>query len=164
MASYLTLDELKTYAVVPRAWVDLVEQSDPGFLEAQLEQWSRWIDARLRKRYKTPFDPATASPTVKGWLARIVSLRVLWRRGIEATDQSYIDIKADAEAAIADVLEAANGEVGLFDLPEADGVAGASGIVHGMPRVYSETSPYVAGDEQERVGRGEDNGRFGTFR
>lgn len=161
MPPYLDIDGFRDLTTMPSAAVDELEIVAPGFLEKQLEAWSAWLDSRLSKRYAAPFS-APYPIAVRMWLARIVTPRAFQRRGVDATDEQYIDIRDDAKAAEAEVLEAANSETGLFDLPlRAD--TSASGISKGGPFVYSEQSPYVGFDEQRRTGRNEDRSGGGTY-
>lgn len=157
--AYLTLAEFKTRALLPPEYVDDVESAHAGFTTAQLESCSKLdIDARLAKRYATPFT-APYPEAIQAWLARIVTHRVFLRRGVDPTDQQAVDVKTDHDDAKKEILEAANSNEGLYDLPlRADTTA--SGISRGGPRGYSEQSPYVWMDGQSCVGRQEDsNGR-----
>jgi hypothetical protein len=159
--AYLSLSEFKLRTTLPAEYVDAIETAQAGWIAAQLESWSKWIDARLRKRYAAPFsDPYPEA--VLSWLGRIVTLRCMLRRGVDATDAQFIEIKADADAAVLEVKEAADSETGLFDLPLLS-VSDTSAIVKGGPFCYSEQSPYVAFDAQRETGRDEDRFRGGTF-
>lgn len=158
--AYLTLAEFKIFMVIPNQWVDAIEAVDPGFTDGQLATWSEWMDSRLRKRYQAPF-AEPVSVTVKGWLARIVTVRVCMRRGVDPTDQQFAELKADDQAARDEIKEAADSDIGLFDLPLRSD-APVSGIALGTPRSYSEASPYVCLDTQEQRGRWEDLARGGT--
>ncbi len=160
MAQYLTKDTLPTRAVVPREWIEDVEREQPGWIDIKLEEISDWIDGRLRKRYAAPFSEPTPKCVLR-WVAKIAALDVLHRRGVNAQDQQYEDIRDEAHAAKAEVLEAANSETGLFDLPLRADTA-ESGITQGGPMGYSEQSPYVWADGQRETGRNEDQSGRGT--
>ena len=162
MATYLDINAFKALSTMSSAEVDELEAIAPGWLTAKLAARSRWIDARLAKRYATPFgDPAPEA--VQDWLARIVTLQAYLRRGVDPTDAQFQEIKLDAEKAEAEVQEAAEAQDGLFDLPlRAD--ASGSGISKGAPYVYSERSPTLwthiqsrRGREERRNGRGTDS-------
>jgi hypothetical protein len=119
----------------------------------------------LRKRYASPFfafdgtPPEVTPPTVQAWLARIVTWRVMLRRGVDPNDVQADTIKEDHDLAQAEVLEAANSETGWFDLPLRLDENG-SAITQANPRSYSEQSPYVYTDLQAATARTEDeNGR-----
>lgn len=161
MTAYLDLAGFKDLSEMPAASIDELEVDHAGWVDAQLGYWSRQIDARLAKRYATPFE----SPyplAVQGWLARVVTVRALRRRGVDANDEQYADMKADAEAAWAEIREAADSNEGLYELPlRADTTE--TGISRGGPYSYSEQSPYVWTDRQAATGRDEDAAGDGTY-
>lgn len=159
---YLTFDEFKSLSVMPGEDLDALEQVSPGWIDTQLEYWSAQIDSRLRKRYAAPF----SSPypiAVKGWLSRLVTVRAYLRRGVDPSDLQFAEIKADADAAVAEIKEAADANTGLFDLPLREDTT-STGVSKGAPMSYSEQSPFVWMDQQADIGRGEDGNRGGTYR
>ena len=160
---YLDLVGFTALSVMPKEFLDELEAAQPGWIAAQLRSWSASIDSRLRKRYKLVPFAAPYPDAVCGWLARIVTLRVAMRRGVDPNDAQFLEYKNEADVAQAELKEAADGELGLFDLPiAAGGDAQSSGIALGGPRVYSEQSPYVSFDMQRSTGRQEDRNRGGT--
>lgn len=160
MTAYLDLAGFKGLTLMPSSYVDELEVAEPGWLDKQLAYWSSWIDARLAKRYAAPF--ASPYPTaVTGWLARLVTLRAMLRRGLDANDAQFETYQGDHDSAKAEVEEAANSETGLFELPlRADTTT--SGISRGGPLGYSEASPYVWTDVQREAGVREDVAGSGT--
>lgn len=104
--------------------------------------------------------PAVPDVILK-WLTQLVTFDVLERHGADANDPFVQRRQADADAAKADVLEAANSRDGLWDLPVDDDQGSA--ITTGGPRFYSETSPYVGQDLLEERGRCEDLQGRGTY-
>lgn len=159
MASYLTLAEFKARTVMPGADIDALEALAPGFVLARLTIESGSINARLTKGYDVPF----AAPTpdiVVGWLVAIVTEQAFRRRGVDPNDPQATEYVRDADRARAELLEAANSETGLFDLPLRQDLPSSSGRSKGGPLGYSETSPYVAFDLQREAASSEDmNGR-----
>lgn len=151
---YLDLFGLKALALLPAETLDEIDAANPGWFDATLAERSRWIDGRLSKRYACPF--ATPVPEiVQGWLARIVMFRATFLRGFKPTDESALQLKADHDAALEEIKEAANAVDGLFDLPLRQDTT-ASGISKGGPLAYSERSPYVGRDVRGRAGRDDD--------
>jgi hypothetical protein len=141
LAGYLTTVEFKALTIAPAAMVDTIEVQSPGWTQAQLDYWSAWIDSRLRKRCEVPF--STPYPVaVTGWLQRIVTRNVYLRRGVNATDEQWVEVQRDHTDAKAEIGEAADGKEGLYELPlRADTTATA--VSKGGPLSYSEVSPYT---------------------
>jgi hypothetical protein len=160
MPSFLTPEQFRQRAAIPREYVDAIEQVEPGWLDLQLSMKTAWIIARLDKRYGPFVEPYPDA--LMDWLVAIVTPRVWLRRGHDPTDEQALEYKADAERATAEVMEAANSETGLFDLPLRANTT-ASGISKGGPFGYSEQSPYVSFDQQREVGRNEDFSGGGTY-
>lgn len=160
MASYLDIAGFKALSTMSSAEVDELEAIAPGWLTAKLAARTRWMEARLRKRYAVPF--AEPYPeAIQDWLARIVTLAAYLRRGVDPTDPQFAEIKADAEKAEEEIAEAAEAQDGLFDLPlKAD--SNGSGISKGAPYVYSERSPTLWTHIQSRRGREERRNGRGT--
>lgn len=167
MAIYLDYDGFRDLTMIPQVFIDEVEATAPGWIEGQLEYWARWIDSRLRKRYNTPFAAYNDSPptpvAIQGWLSRIVTLKVLTKRGVDPNDLQIEVLRDDHNAAIAEITEAADSEIGLFDLPTRTSEDGTE-INRGGPQSYSEQSPYVHTDGQISTGQNEDNAGVGTSR
>lgn len=131
----------------------------PDFLKETIAHVEDRINSRLRKRYAVPFaDPAP--PTVVGWLVDIVQVKAWLKVGIDETDNQWNTIKGLADAAEAQLLEAADAADGKFDLPLRANT-NASGIRNDTPMVYSEQSPYVGFDIAAQRARSEDRVRRG---
>jgi len=159
--AYLTTSEFKTRSLIPSGYVDDIESADSGWTLIQLEEASAWIDSRLRKRYAAPF----TSPypvAVLSWLTKLVTVRCYLKRGVEATDEQFVSIQQDAMDAKAEIKEAADSNVGLFDLPLRSDTT-ATGIDRSGPFAYSEQSPYVGFSRQARTGRTEDGNGSGSY-
>lgn len=163
MAAYQTLTEFRLRTVMPSADVDVVEIDTPGFTTKRLEVNSSKINARLRKRYAVPFSAALVPipEAVLDWLTKLTQWDLYLKRGVDPSDPSIAHVKADKEQADAELLEAANGEIGLFDLP-VDETKDASAITKGGPMGYSETSPYVFTTLQAEAGRLDDESGSGS--
>lgn len=163
MAAYLTIAELKLRTVMPPEFIDTLEGLQPGWVDAQLEQLSRWIDSRLMKRYAVPFvDPVPVPEVVRGWLARLVTFEVWQRRGWDPQDPQAVQIQRAADVARDDVKEAADAVQGLYDIPLLNG-EGKSLLSKPRTFGYSEASPYVWTDEQVVTGSYEDDNGGGSY-
>ena len=161
MAAYLTLAEFKGLTIMPSADVDEVETAQAGWIASQLDLWSRYIDARLRKRYEAPFS-APYPLTVTMWLTHLVTTEVYLKRGVDPNDAQWEIVTQRAEQAKAELEEAADSEKGKFDLPLRSDTTN-TGITQGTPAVYSEASPYVAFDGQRDTATDEDMNGSGTY-
>lgn len=154
---YLSLVDFRTNTLMPQSYVDEVETSNPGFIDARLLLQSAKINARLAKRYDAPFKQPYPI-AITEWLLAIVTNEVWLKRGIAATDQQAEQYQKDADTAKAELAEAANSDTGLFELPQREDTD-AAGVTRGFPLGYSEQSPYVWATQQARIGRDEDQGK-----
>lgn len=142
--------------VIPAGIVALLP--NPCFIDVRIADWTALIEARLRKRYAVPFtSPVPAAVLL--WLTAAVTADCYERRGFNpGSEQDKDAILGARDRVLADLKEAADSVTGLFDLPLRDDTAG-SGIVAEGPLSYTETSPYVAFDDQVENGRQEDMSR-----
>lgn len=159
MVAYLDMAALKLRTVMPPEFLDTLETLQPGWVDAQLEQMSRWMDARLMKRYAVPFVEPYPE-VVRGWLARLVTFEAWQRRGWDPQDPQASQIQRAAELARDDVKEAADAVAGLYDLPL---IEGKSLITKPRTFSYTEASPYVWTDAQVITGSDEDDNRGGSY-
>lgn len=159
MAGYLNIAAFKLLSVMPSGDIDARETAQVGYVTAQLDSASGYIDAQLSKRYAVPFTGLPDNSIVFRWTTDLATYRIWQRRGWDATDAQAEQIKEDHDRALEQIEKAANSVDGLYDLPLA---SGSSGISKGKPRVYSEASPYVSTDVQSAAGRAEDLARGGT--
>lgn len=154
--SYLDATGLKARIAAPSSLVDgtfipadkTVDRAAwTSFVNSRLQIESSRIDAILKKRYAVPFkDPVPE--IVLGWLADRVRPLLYERRGWDMSDEQAQSIKDAAEAALVQMKEAADSDVGLYDLPLANDQSGTSGVVNGGPYSYAEASPYSWTDVQ----------------
>jgi hypothetical protein len=158
VTAYLTIPEFKLRTIMPSEQIDRIETLQPGWLDAQLESSSRWVDMRVGKRYRVPFS-APFPESVRSWVARMVTARAYQHHGIPASDAQITLVTTDADKAETEVKEAADGQLGLVDLAQGDALRGVS---LGTPHSYSESSPYVGRDVQRQRARSEDRNRRGT--
>lgn len=159
MSQYLTTERFKALTLLPGHVLADIEQA-PGqseWLTEQIKAISNYINTRLAKRYVVPF-PDPPPPIVEIWIVAIVSLNAWLKRGVNATDETFREYKEKAEQASAEITEAANSELGLFELPRVgeDGST-SSAVRKGNTLSYSEASPYVGLSVQARRARREDD-------
>lgn len=99
---------------------------------------------------------------VLGWLVAVLDVDLWHKRGVNPQDPSIAEGIAERDRVLEELAEAANSETALFDLPTND-VQGDSAIAHAGPLFYTEASPFVGADLQERAGRAEDSRGCGDF-
>jgi hypothetical protein len=152
--AYLDVAGFTAATLIPDEFILDLDTRYPEFLPTRLLYASARIDSRLTKRYDAPFK--TPYPVaVLDWLTRIVSHEAWLKRGRAASDEDAQMYMADHDQAWADIKEAADSEIGLFDLPLRSNTD-QSGIQRGFPRVYSQQSPYAWSVAQARIGHMED--------
>lgn len=152
--------DFRTRTVMPDSSVDELWSRRSGYLEAAIAGAYADINARLRKRYATPF--AVKPEAVVRWMTRIVTPEAYRARGIDDADDQIETIDKDRERAYEEIKEAANAVDGLYDLP-VDPLLDATAISKGGPQGYSEASPYTWTDVQSSLLSTENTG-FGWRR
>jgi hypothetical protein len=149
---YLSFAEFKDRTVMPPTDVDALHAAYPTFFATRITSLSAHLDSRLRKRYAVPFADPTPE-AVKAWLTALLTLDAYLRRGVNATDEQFVEIVKAADSTKLEIKEAADSETGLFDLPlRADTTE--TGIVQGSPFGYAEPDPYAWLDVQKELVRG----------
>jgi hypothetical protein len=158
MSQYLTAERFNALSLLPNSVIQDIDNVQPEWLTEQIKQISHYINTRMAKRYDVPFSDTAPPPIVEQWIVAIVSVNAWLKRGISATDETFQEYKAKAEQAYTEINEAANSEIGLFELPrtDADGKS-VSAIRRGGTLSYSEASPYVGMSVQARRARHEDD-------
>jgi hypothetical protein len=160
--AYLTLTTFKLITTMPASFVDQIETLTPGWVDAKCAVISGSIDTRLNKRYACPFG-SPAPLIVQEWMERLLTYEAWLKRGVQSNDEQWKEVAKLRDQANSEIKEAADAVNGLFDLPLLASGVGGSAIVKGMPKAYSEQSPYVGMDQQRRVGVNEDQSGGGTF-
>lgn len=158
LGSYMDRDDLKIaiggVVGVRAQLVDGTFMSDGAdiaswrlFVEQRLVVRTSEINARLRKRYAVPFEDQRVPEVIRGWLAALVLPDLYEARGWDDSDAFAQSMRENATAAREAMKEAADSDVGLYDLPLAQDDT-ASAISKGGPLGYSEQSPYTWSDVQ----------------
>lgn len=148
----LTVAMFKQRTVMPSADVDLLEEMEPGFLDAQFAKATGRVYAQLRMRYAVPFGEPVPE-VVLGWIADIVTPIAYRKRGWNPSDEQSAAVEKDRVDALAELANAATEATGLYDLPLREDTA-EGGITFGAPLGYSESSPYEWTDVQAEAIRG----------
>jgi hypothetical protein len=174
MARYMSTARFKDLSIMPSPDIDLIESLEAGWVQAQIDRVGAALDARLAKRYAVPFggapviDPPLREDVpqvIEDWITTIVTARAYAKRGVNPSSGELWFTEMVIEpmkAAGAAILEAANSDTGLFDLPLKESAAPAGGATRGGPKGYSEASPYVWTDAQVDAARQEDEWGSGS--
>jgi hypothetical protein len=159
MSQYLTFGTYRDYTLAPASYVEQVENEEPNWINKQLALISSLIDAKLAKRYATPFDVDSPPALILDWTARLMNPRLYFKRGIDPADRQVSEMRKDAERAWEEIIDAADSKDGLTELPLRADLPGSTGIVKASPLSYTETSPYQwsvwqAEEDRDDSGRG----------
>lgn len=145
---YVDLDYVKLVASMPAADVDALNDLFPGKFTAIATSVSAIFEARLHKRYATPFE--SPFPEALRWHVAQVVAAELWRmRGYNPGHPLDATIEDRRKEALDWLKEAVDSKDGLVELPKRADQAGTSAIDRGGPRGYSEASPYAWLDVQK---------------
>lgn len=162
MSSPVSVAQFMVRTIMPQDDVTQLESSEPGFVQACLDDNWDLITSRLRKRYDVAKMQADPPRVALKWLVKLTTRDCYDKRGNNPSSLS--DEKAiygAAERAELDLKEAADSQTGLYDLPLLAS-SSSSGVTKGGPLGYTETSPYVWTSRQACQGRREDgSGRGG---
>jgi phage gp36-like protein len=136
MSQYLTAQEYAQLTIMPLSGVDELQTRYPGWLDAMLTSYSGMIDARLAKRYVTPFAVPVIAP-IKLLLTRLVDPIAYTKRGVDTSDAQQDRLDALYKQAEVDLAEMADSEVGKYDLPLRADLPNVSGLK--QPQVLSRS-------------------------
>lgn len=147
MPSYLTFAE---YSARSRIRASLITQAGSAKVEAWLAEHSATIRDRLVKRYAVDFtDPGPVPDTICKWLTAFVDHDVQEYIGGNPEGREDEWISKRVEKAEAQLMEAADSEKGLIELPFRNtNPLGDSAINKGGPHVESFTTIYGWFDAQ----------------
>lgn len=146
MTAYLDVPGFTQRTTMPSSDVALVDSVQPGYIAARIAYWQEKLDARLRKRYAVPF-AAPVPEVVLGWLADLITPDIWTKRGVDSSDPMIQRADKARDTSWGEVLEAANSETGLYDLPLREDLQ-TSGITAGGPLGQSQVSCYDWVDDE----------------
>ena len=126
---------------------------------------TRIFDAKLAKRYATPFglddagafDLSRVPEAVKLAVCDVVVYRLFAKRGFNpGSAQDEDAIIGARDRALAWLAEAADAEKGFVELPRRSNPTDESAVARAKPKFFSEASPYKWTERQANTGRSED--------
>jgi hypothetical protein len=147
MAIYASIQDVKDYGSMPAEDIDQLESQYSGLTLKLSEAISSLFDAKLAKRYATPFVEPYPYAIILN-VARQVAWRLWLKRGFNPKGEMDASIRQDFEDSEAWLREASNSQTGMIELPARQDQAQANGVVRAGPQFYSERSPYVWADNQ----------------
>jgi len=142
MAALLSPADFRTRSVMPTEDVDALEAQYPGLVAKLIGGREAWMHARLAKRYAVPFDAASPPEVALEWVTALVTIALYMRRGFNPSSEQDNLIVSEANRAQTEILEAANSETGLFELPLRQDAPSVGGAIGAEPFGYSEATPY----------------------
>jgi hypothetical protein len=146
---FVDLAYVKLVGSMPPADVDAVDSLYPGTFDAIAVAVSSMFEARLSKRYATPFE-APYPESLRWAVAHVVAAELWAKRGYNPSGADEI-IQRRKQEALDWLKEAADSKDGLLELPKRADTIGASGVTKGGPIATSQASPYEWIDDQARA-------------
>lgn len=147
---YVDIAYVKLVGSMPPADVDAVDGLFAGKFVAIATAISAMFEARLHKRYATPFEQPY--PEALRWHVAQCVVAEMWRaRGYNPGHPLDQTIEDRRKEALEWVKEAADSKDGLVELPKRADEAGTSAVNRGGPLGYSEASPWAWTDVQKET-------------
>ncbi|MGV1035314.1 MAG: hypothetical protein ACOYBP_08905 [Microbacteriaceae bacterium] len=137
--------------------VQPVKMGEAGaeFVNHQVWMIQSMINDILGAKYLTPFAPVPS--TVKFWIARIISPKIIERIGVDPTEAMYLRFVEDAKLAWEEIRAEASSEDINLPLPPIGETTSTSGLAAGYtqydPKTWYRVQADRARDERDR-GRG----------
>ncbi len=163
---------IKSVGLMPTDDVVFLRAQEPEFVDGTYLAVSRIFDAKLTKRYVTPFGLESGSfvitdvpEAVRFNVAQVCVSRMFAKRGFNPGSKQDEDvIIGERDRAFLWLNEAADAEKGFIELPRRALEPDVSAVAKGSPKVYSEQSPYAGFDRQGQDGRDDDARGSGRMR
>ena len=154
MAAYVDRDYVGLIGAMSPTDIEELETSVPGAFDAIALAVSRMFDARLSKRYQTPFDPVPEA--LKYHVTQVVVFELFKKRGFNPSSEQDATISDARKESLEWLKEAADSKDGLVDLPIRETpTPDVSAILQAGPLGTSDDSPYSWIDVQaERMRSG----------
>jgi len=170
--AYVDDTYIKAVGLMPAADVDFLRAQEPAFLDGTYLAVTRIFDAKLTKRYVTPFGLESGTfvetdvpEAVRFNVAQVCVSRMFAKRGFNPGSKQDEDvIMGERDRAFTWLNEAADAENGFIELPRRAFEPDVAAVAKVMPKVYSEQSPYAGFDRQGQDGRDDDARGSGRLR
>ena len=141
--AYIDIAYLGLVGTIPHDEITQYSANNPGVVDAICESVSRMFDARLHKRYATPFQEPYPE-VLRFHVAQVVSFQLAIKIGFEPGSAKDEQIKAMRDEALAWLKEAADSQAGTVELPpiETPVTGDGTAVSRSRPHAYSESTPY----------------------
>jgi hypothetical protein len=151
--AYVDRDYVGHVTPFRRPAIEQLELEQPGTFDAVATAISRIFDAKLAKRYATPF--LVDVPEAIRWnVAQVVAAELFHAAGYSPGSEQVEIVEKKKADALTWLDSAANAKDGLVELPLREAPPDTSGVIKGIPLVSSEPSPYDWIDVQAEALRG----------
>lgn len=142
--AYVDIEYVQLIGTVPPQVLAAFHEANPGAVDAICESVSRMFDARLHKRYATPF-AAPVPEALRFHVAQVVSYQIWLKVGYNPGSAQDEAIKTARDDALEWLKDAADSQAGTVELPvrEAPVDGDTSAISRSRPLSYNEASPYT---------------------
>jgi len=143
VSNYVDKEYLKLVGALPARDIDELDVVFPGTVDGISEAESRKADARLAKRYATPFQEPYPE-ALRSAVAYCVVYRLYQKRGPNPGSALEEAVLRDYNEAKDWFKEAANSKDGLIELPPREDGDDDKGVVQGGPLCVNDLTPYDA--------------------
>lgn len=142
--AYVDRVYVSNVAPIPSAIIQQLESEQPGAFDAICEAISRTFDARLHKRYATPFKEPVPE-IIRINVSMVVAYQVWLKVGFNPQSEQDALLKMARDDALEWLKEAANAETGLDELPSREDPASGddSAAKRTRPLARTDASPYT---------------------
>lgn len=154
--AYVDLDYVCLVSPIREEAARAYDAANPGSFDAIAQAVSRMFDARLAKRYVTPFDPVDPPEAIKFHVGNVVAYQLWLKIGYDPGSQQDTNIKDARDESLAWLANAADSPEGTVELPRREDPtkADVSAIKRSGPISYSEATPFEWVRRQAERARG----------
>lgn len=155
--AYVDLDYVCLVSPIREDAARSYDADHPNSFAAIAEAVSRMFDARLAKRYATPFDTTKPPEALRFHVGNVVAYQLWLKIGYDPGSQQDSNIKEARDEALAWLKDAADSVEGLVELPRREDATKTDAIAvsRSKPLAYSEATPFEWTRRQAERVRGE---------
>lgn len=142
--AYVDLDYVCLVSPIREEAARAYDLEHPGSFTAIAESVSRMFDARLAKRYVTPFDTTKPPEALRFHVGSCVAYQLWLKIGYDPGSQQDSNIKEARDEALSWLKDAADSVEGTVELPRREDTtkSDAIAVTRSRPLAYSEATPF----------------------